>query len=513
MMDDVEDAPPPPPAAPSPALQNFQGAFTDPVAQDWAGDSAAILNDYFQRRDIADASERAGQNFVNNLDQFKTGLTSFVQNDPNAVHVALDLVPHTVSALVGTSGVENPEDHATAVTDHIQHEIAATAVTSAAEHHEGLARGMLANERISGILGDSTGPLDTYISVQAAARATDHQAQVDQLQRDAARGADRSMGNYAGALVDPAGGVRFPDGWNQGVMADPKVPPAAKVALVSMYDSLQANGDAAQSDPHIVSAITQGIAGGGDANVARILGEAGGSLKLQDAMMLAGMPKAGAIQLHNALEQGRAALATPENGRAGEEAYAKFANWLLPAARNGAQLDPSSPDYVLPATRLNGFAPTAASMVDVAYRKTGSAATLSEIFSNPEYRKPTRSSAGPSRIADGPPQPGDEVVGRGSYEAWNERQMAQARLVRDTDRRDLVNHPDPNNPGQWIIERQSDVDRRALGQRQPRASSSATAGPEPGDEILGGGQPMVSPSANLRAASRSRNANARPRRR
>ncbi len=387
----VDDAPPPQ-AAPAPAVQGFQEAFTHPVAQEWAQDVGTQLNDYFQRRDIADGATRAGQNFVNNLDSFKSGLASGVQADPNFVHTALDIVPPTVRALVDTlPDIENPNDHHAAVTNHIQSEIAAAAVTSAAEHSEPLARGLLEHPRISGLLGENAGPLDTYISIQAAARDADHQAQVEQLQKDAARNVERSMGNYASALLDPAGGVRFPDGWNQGVMADQRVPPAAKVALTSIYGQLRQNGDLSQSDPFAVSAITRGVASGLDQNVPQILGQAGSSLKLADALMLAGMPKSGAVQLHNALEQGRAALATPENGQAGEEAFAKFTNWLLPAARAGAVLDPSSPDYVLPATRLNGFAPTTANMVDVAYRRPLETRTkLAEIFSNPEYKKPVR---------------------------------------------------------------------------------------------------------------------------
>src|SRR6266581_9197291 len=88
-----------PAGSPSPALQNFKDAFTQPDAQDWSQEVTTRLNDYFQRRQIASDNMAAGQNFVSNMDQFKSGLVDMVQSDPNAVHTALDIVPPTMAGI------------------------------------------------------------------------------------------------------------------------------------------------------------------------------------------------------------------------------------------------------------------------------------------------------------------------------------------------------------------------------------------------------------------------------
>src|SRR5216684_2420130 len=145
-----------PAGSPSPALQDFKNTFTHPDAQDWAGEVTTRLNDYFQRRQIAADNMAAGQNFVNDIDQFKSGLVSMVQSDPNAVHTALDIVPPTLASVISSmpNAPDDAEDHHAALTSHLQSEIAAAAVTSAAFKDAGLAHGMLDNPRIADVLGD-----------------------------------------------------------------------------------------------------------------------------------------------------------------------------------------------------------------------------------------------------------------------------------------------------------------------------------------------------------------------
>ncbi len=423
MADDLEDTPPAPPAAPSPPLQDFAAAFTHPVAQEWAADSATILNDYFQRRNIADASAQAGQTFVNNLDQFKTGLTNFVQSDPHAVHAALDLVPPTVKALVSTlpGGIENPDDHYETVTGHIQHEIAAAAITTAAETHEGLARSLLGNDRISNVLGESAGPLDTYIGMQAQARERDAAAQRGQQEVQLQKVADTTSRDYIGDLVGPDGGVRSPAGWNQAILSDPRIPPQNKIDLMGIHDRLGQGGDA-PTDPvaaaDLIHRLATGAAGQHDLYPA-----IGSHLSLADGgFMAASLHNPTYLnQLDQTIQAAQRQFA-PHSDVAETQAFGRFVDWLLPRARAGANLDPNHPEWVgangMPDFRVQGDDLQAARMQDVAYRQSIiERRSLSEIFSNPEYRKPTRERMQAAPLAPGvrgpaprlEPGPGDFV--------------------------------------------------------------------------------------------------------
>src|SRR5688572_29865927 len=177
------------PAAPSPALQQFREVFSEPgaapEAREWAAEVTTRINDYNQRRSLADANAAAGQQFVADIDGFKSGLVSMVQNDPNAVSLALDLVPTTVGMLGGASDL----------TAHMQVEIAAAAVTSLAEWDGGAARALLSDDRIAGLLGENVAPLGTYISMQEAARARDDAAHAVRLARAAEETSDLSARN------------------------------------------------------------------------------------------------------------------------------------------------------------------------------------------------------------------------------------------------------------------------------------------------------------------------------
>lgn len=228
-----EDQPAPPqPGDASPALQDFRSAFTHPEAQDWANEVSTRLNDYFQRRQIADEANATGQQFVQDVDQFKSGLVNMVQADPSAVHTALDLVPPTMGAIINNMPGGPPdaaEDHHTALVGHMQSEIAAAAITRAAETNTGMAKALLGNDRIADVLGDNATHLGTYIDMQAAARMRDAAAARGQNAVAHQEIADQSARNYIGALVDPNNGnPRSPPGWNQAVMADDRVPPLTR---------------------------------------------------------------------------------------------------------------------------------------------------------------------------------------------------------------------------------------------------------------------------------------------
>lgn len=348
-LDDEDEAPLPQGTA-SPALQEFPDVFTHPAAKEWASEAATRLNDYFQRRQLAENAAAVGQDFVNNVDQFKSGLVSMVQSDPHAVHVALDLVPSTVSALINgmPNAPGNSDEHHAALTGHMQSEIAAAAVTSAAESHEGVARALLGNERIQSVLGDAVGPLGVYTDMQAAARQRDQEADRGQAQAAQVEIADNSARNYIGALVDPNNGKpRSPPGWNQAVMADNKVPPQLKVDLFDVHERLGTNGDA-QTDPHALMAMVQQMAQGQTRQNA-IYPMLGNNLSLADAGTLfaaAGNQKT--IQTLDATLQAAARQIAP-NGDIGEtRALGRFINWLIPAWGRGGSIDPRDEDYIIP---------------------------------------------------------------------------------------------------------------------------------------------------------------------
>ncbi len=388
--EDEEYAPPPPSATPSPALQQFRGAFTDPSAQKWATEATIRLNDYFQKRRLAAANTQAGQNFVDDIGQFKDGLVGMVRSDPVAVHTALDLVHPTMAALIGTmpNAPADAADHHAALSGEMQREIAAAAVTSAAERSEPLARHLLGNERIQGVLGDDAHQtLTRYTDLQAGARQADNEAQ--QQAADTAREhvGHQSALNYLNVLTDPGtGDLQFPDGWNQGVMADPRLPPAGKAAVSSIYTNLRQNGDAQQSDPFLVSSLVGALAGNDPPKVPDVIQHAGTNLRLADAMHLGGLAAGGPHQrqgvaaLDDAIKLGESQLAVPENGAAGEAAFGRYVNWLLPAVRNGAVLDPASKDYALSGGRMQSFAPQPGDYV-APVLPIGDRPTLHQIFS------------------------------------------------------------------------------------------------------------------------------------
>lgn len=381
MADDYSgDEAPPPPAAQSPALQEFQEAFTTPVAREWSGEVSARLNDYFTRRQIADDNTEAGDNFVHDLNTFKTGFVNMVQADPHALHTALDIVPPTVSALMSAmpNQMENPDEHHANLAGHIQGEIATAAITRMAETHEGAARGMLNDPRVKDILGDNAGVLDNYITAQAGARQIDHEAQVEQLQAHAALAASNAAVRYLGALHDPSSGsTQFPDGWNQAVLKDPALPPEVKSGITSVYDRLRGQGDAEASDPSVIVDAIRRAASGAPPPAGELLSHAGGDLTLADALMLARKlsvspaAKVEAEKMMETIDTVGSQIATPEYGIAGARAYGRFINWFAGEyARQGASsLNPQSDRWMLnpevPGNPIDRFRPTGSDLVGI----------------------------------------------------------------------------------------------------------------------------------------------------
>lgn len=344
--------------------------FQTPEGSAYAGEAAARINDYLTRREIADANTAAGDAFVANLGAVQGNLASMVQSDPHAIDLALDLADLSVRSMVGTVPNADPATVEPIATD-IQRGIARAGVRALAERHDGAARELLGRERIAGLLGDEREALDGYISAQATARRIDQVASERMAARAQQQQADYHAWNYLGAMIDPASeDIRFPPGWAQRVMADPVIPAPQKAQLFDIYGKVERDGDVPASDPFSVSSLVFDLAQGASFSQGDILGRAGDDLRLTDALTLAkfaGDP-AGRSQvagLATVLGEAQRQLAAAENGPAGQSAYGRFVNWLLPVVRRGADLDPASPDYVLGGNRLQAFAPTAADMANI----------------------------------------------------------------------------------------------------------------------------------------------------
>lgn len=373
-MDDEEEISAPPDGM-LPTLDKFQGVFTDDTSQEWAGHVSTVINDYVQRRSIADRNERAGQTFADNIGAFGQGLVNIVTKDPHAVDMALGLVRPTVGTLV-SNVPGHPEElvnqHHDEISSEIEGNVAQAAVRSAANRDAGLARSLL--DRVGGILPKGAGDsLGAYIDAQHNARNLNEAVQQQQAERDRSVAESHTALDYLGSLVDPASGdVRFPPNWPQAVLNDPRVGPQASAGLLNTFGRLWQDGDT-PSNPYIVHTIAQQLASDTPPSMSSIAEQMGKGLSAADAMSLAAgaapvspQAKREYQQLAATLDTAKRILATPENGQAGAAAFERFTKWLMPAYRNNGpgSLNPMADNALIPhgdgqaaAVFWNNFAP------------------------------------------------------------------------------------------------------------------------------------------------------------
>jgi hypothetical protein len=349
-------------------LDQFEGLFKTPVGQAMAREARIRIADYTQKKQIAEANMAAGQAFSENLSEMKGNFIGMVQEDPAATHLALDLAHMGVAAMVGTvPGVDT--EHLDNIRTGVQRDIAHAAVMSVADRHEDEARRMLDHPRISELVGAQKDQLAGYIQGQAIARRVDGEAAARMMAKANEEKANLSAWKYMAAMVDPdTGDIAHPPGWAQRLMSDHSMPPEHKATLFDTYGRLMENGDVPASDPTVAGDLLRGIAGG-YLHPMTALSAAGEDLRAADATYLAKLAndptmRKRAGEISTTLDAARRTLATPENGLAGERAFETFANWLLPTARDGADLNPSSKEYVLGGSRMQYFAPTSSHIAD-----------------------------------------------------------------------------------------------------------------------------------------------------
>lgn len=369
MSDIPEDEAVPHPADPAQPLVDFVGGFNDPQAQEVFRDAAVRVQDYMVRRNIADENAAAANRMADNLGRFKDGLVEMVSTDPAAVNLGLDLVPDVIHGLVGTHPYmpdDQREGAATGMVSDIQREIGRAAVMSLADRDEAAARRLLGGDRVSGLFDDRDQlALSGYIGAQATARSIDADAVAQQRAVDQAKTADFQAIGYVSSLLDDNGSLQFPPGWAQQVTADPTVSPGATAAMLNMYTRLQQDGDAETSDPFVMADMISAAANG-TGSVPAALGQAGRGLRAVDAVGMAQMAMSPdtttAGVLNDLAQEGRTSLASTENGLAGQQAFSRFMNWLVPAVRNGlVSLDPGDKNYA--GLHLPQFAPSANDLV------------------------------------------------------------------------------------------------------------------------------------------------------
>lgn len=365
-------------------LDQFVGIFKSGPGQAMAEEAATRINDYMLRRQIAEDNTRASQAFYSNLNEMRSNFTGMVEEDPHATHLALDLAHLGVGAMIGTVPDVDPE-HMLNISMGMQRDIARNAVRHVAERDEGMARSFLDDSRIGGLLGDERPALDGYISSQSIARRLDGEAAQKANLKDSIRGAHQAAWDYVAGMVDPdTGEVHDAPGWASQVMADQRMPPDVKAKIFDVYGRLTENGDVGTSDPGAIRDLIRSVAGGAVSPV-DILGRAGDDLRAADAVYLAKLAsnpreKRRAEELAATLEAAERQIAAPENGVAGRVAFERFANWMVPAARDGADFNPNSQDYILQGNRMQHFAPRASDVADHIVARPESRRPLEHIF-------------------------------------------------------------------------------------------------------------------------------------
>lgn len=351
----------------NPALQQFVGQQQTQDGQVWAGLAANRIQDYLTARSNAIDAEQAGNQFVTNLNQTKQGLVSMVQSDPGSIPLALDLAQHSVSGLVDQHANLTDDQRAGAasqLTGHIQTEIAHAGIQGLAEQDKGAA--LQALDKFGHLLpDDQQAALRQYADVQEGLRGQDAVAQQTQQTKDAAVAGYHAASGYMAALADPqTGGFRAPPSFLTSLVADPSVALPTKLALRAGYHALNQYGDAPQSDPHVVADLLGRMADPATPSPQQgeIISHLGSTMTLADASFMnrllgpsSPQRQADISSLSDTVQQARATLAHPMNGAAGDVAFGRYTNWLLPALQRGANLGEIQAN-----NPIQNFAPTVA---------------------------------------------------------------------------------------------------------------------------------------------------------
>lgn len=405
----------------NPALQEWLENFNTPDSKAWAMGTAQRLQQHFTARAITDNAHAAGNAVITNMAKFRNTLMGMVRSDPTSLHAMLDLVPHTVNAIVAQHGLSDDEAdaHAAALTRDVSSEVAHAGVQGAAARNPDYARTVLNSPRVQSLLtaGDA-GALDQYITTMAGVRAQDVAAQKQQLRRSAAQSGYVKAGQWLDTLRDPATGrMQFPPDFGTSVMQDSDLSKMTRASLLHGYGNLMARGDVPISNPNLTADIIRRAAmPGGRVTQDEVLQQLGRGLTLNDARAMNALispatPPELVQQLHGMVSNAREQIAPPQNGPAGQNAFGRFMQWLVPAFH----ADPAGAQTAIANGRMQDFAPTIADHLAVGRQPSQPLNELWAQNSGPGVVRPVPPNAPGPPGSEGNFGPGREGPG-GSFE-------------------------------------------------------------------------------------------------
>ncbi len=334
----------------------------------WADPALQAIQQHTNQTAVVDANQAAGDHFVQNVTALKNTLVGMAKDDPTSATLALRLAPRLVAPMVYSTGMGDDDAEATHqdLTGHIQQEIARAAVTRMADLHADGARSLMDN--LSPYLAEGDHDiLGSYIDTMQAARTADNAAGMGQMARDQQRASGIAAYKFGSTLLDPrTESVNFPPNYLQTLVRNQVISPPDKQALFTAFGRLQDPGDVNQSDPYAVRNLLSNIS---NPNIpvahGDIMDHVGQDIRYADAVMLHGMnlqrtPEGmGAVdQLRGLMDNAQRTLA-PGNDRAGNIAYSRFVNWLLPSYRRTGPsgLNPGADNYLFNNLTLDHFRP------------------------------------------------------------------------------------------------------------------------------------------------------------
>lgn len=359
----------------APILQQVRGAIQPgDDGSTWADPALAAIQQHANATATVDANQAVGDKFVQNVGKLKDTLVGMVRDDPTSAPLALRLTPRLVAPMVASAGMSDEDGEATHqdLTGHIQQEVSHAAVMRMADLHADGARALMGQLSPYMQPGD-TDALGGYIDTMQAARVADGAARQQYMGTASARASAQSAYQFGSSLLDPrTEDVHIPPDFLQSLVRNQSISGPDKQPLFTAFSRLNSPGDVTASNPYAVRKLLSDI---GNPNVpighADIMDHVGSDVKYADAVMLHGMSLQrtpdgqGAIgQLGGLLDHAQNVL-SPGTDRAGNIAYTRFVNWLLPSYRRTgpAGLTPGTDNYLFNNLSVDNFRPQAADAV------------------------------------------------------------------------------------------------------------------------------------------------------
>jgi hypothetical protein len=345
-----------------PELTRFLGSMKTEGGKDFAAEAAARVQAHLDAQQVAQAQQAAQDQFVGKMATLKSNLVNMARSDPTSHDLALDLADITMRGMTQAHGA--PQEAHDALLGGMQSDIAHAAIEGLANVSGDAARKALTSGRLADLIPDEAkAGLSSYIDNMAATRNVDATARQAEVARQHIQMSNQGAQEWLSSMTHPTTGqLQFPDNWGQRMLNDPRMSPMDKAALQGAYRNLLDNGNPAQSDPAVVHDLLSRAAlphnDPDNPSVGEVLSHAGRGLTLADAQMIAGrsgpqdpLTDQSTSRIADVLDGARQQIGN-------QSAFGRFVNWLLPAVRSGASLDPNAKEYALTPERMATFQPT-----------------------------------------------------------------------------------------------------------------------------------------------------------